>query len=84
VIENGAHKEDAMPEPPTLADRVTRLEETIAHQDHLIAQLSELVDAMRTEHDKAVARMGRQLAQFDARLEAPPADSLADEKPPHY
>lgn len=66
-----------------LRDRITRLEETIAHQSLTIEEMSTEIAAQWKTVDQLQARLDRLLEQFraleDATLEAPPVT-----RPPHY
>lgn len=68
------------------ADRQTRLEELLAHQQHLIDTLNAEAVEQRKEIDRltaSVARLEKQLkllAEFVERS----GEDLPHEKPPHY
>jgi SlyX protein len=66
-----------------LHDRVTRLEETIAHQNLTIEEMSSEIATQWKTIGQMQTRLERLLEQFraleDATLEAPPVT-----RPPHY
>ena len=66
-----------------LRDRVTRLEETIAHQSLTIEEMSSEIATQWKTIDQMQTKLDRLLEQFraleDATLEAPPIT-----RPPHY
>lgn len=82
----------AVPPNPTDADsqetslqRVTRLEETVAHQQHLLDQLNDVVIGLRRE----LADLAKQSAEQQSRLKTLMSDHSMiehdpDERPPHY
>jgi SlyX protein len=66
-------------------DRITRLEEALAHQSALLEELNEVVTAQATEIDlvnRRVAMLMQRAAEQEAdNLSGAP---LADQKPPHW
>ncbi len=65
-----------------LQDRLVKLEELFAHQEHSLGQLHEAVLKLRTEHDLLAAKYRERLTRLEALAEAQPMDP--NEKPPHY
>ncbi len=67
-------------------DRQTRLEELLAHQQHLIDALNTEVTKQQSELD----RLGRVVDKLEAKIELlvnlveRMGDDLPQEKPPHY
>lgn len=64
-------------------DRIVRLEETVAHQQATIEEMSRLL----TEHWKLIERLGHELRQLSERFEAVEDQAGAPEasqKPPHW
>jgi SlyX protein len=66
-------------------DRITRLEEAIAHQSTLVEELNEVVTGQATEIDL----LNRRVAMLMQRAAEQEADNLsgaplADQKPPHW
>ena len=60
------------------------IEETLAHQDQQISDLSEMIIAQNEEIAalrKQIAKMGGKIESLEDDLSGAPA---ADEKPPHY
>jgi SlyX protein len=66
-------------------DRITRLEEALAHQSALVEELNEVVTGQATEIDFLNRRMAM-LMQRAAEQEADNMSGapLADQKPPHW
>ena len=66
-------------------DRITRLEEALAHQSTLVEELNEVVTGQATEIDFLNRRMAM-LMQRAAEQEADNMSGapLADQKPPHW
>lgn len=66
-----------------LRDRITRLEETIAHQSLTIEEMSSEIATQWKTIDQMQVKLDRLVEQFraleDATLEAPPVA-----RPPHY
>ncbi len=68
-----------------LQDRVTQLEETLTHHEHLVEQLNQVVIQLRADLEKMQAENEEQsrhlkwLMQNNSIIEDSP-----DEKPPHY
>ncbi len=60
--------------------RLTKLEERAAHQDHLLAQLDEVVQ----EFSKRVESLERQLSEVVQSIGAEEPVGPADSPPPHY
>ena len=66
-----------------MSDRITALEETVAHQGKTIDDLSEQL----TEQWKVIDRMKRMLERLGERLETMESgsgDGVPVTKPPHY
>ena len=66
-------------------DRITRLEEAIAHQSALVEELNEVVTRQATEIDL----LNRRVSMLMQRAAEQEADNLsgapiADQKPPHW
>ena len=66
-------------------DRITRLEETLAHQGALVEELNEVVTGQATEIDL----LNRRVSMLMQRAAEQEADNLsgaplADQKPPHW
>ena len=66
-------------------DRITRLEETLAHQSALLEELNEVVTGQATEIDL----LNRRVAMLMQRAAEQEADNssgapLADQRPPHW
>ena len=66
-------------------DRITRLEETLAHQGTLVEELNEVVTGQATEIDL----LNRRVSMLMQRAAEQEADNLsgaplADQKPPHW
>ncbi len=66
-------------------DRITRLEEALAHQSALLEELNEVVTDQATEIDQLTRRVSM-LMQRAAEQEADNLSGapLADQKPPHW
>ena len=66
-------------------DRITALEESLAHQTRLTEELSDLV-AQHSEKIAALERRVRMLLERAAEAEADKGGGayFADERPPHY
>ena len=66
-------------------DRITRLEETLAHQSALLEELNEVVTGQATEIDLLDRRVAM-LMQRAAEQEADNSSGapLADQRPPHW
>ena len=66
-------------------DRLTRLEEHLAHQNTLVEELNEVVTEQRTEIDQLNRRVSM-LMQRAAEQEADNQSGapLADQRPPHW
>jgi len=74
-----------MPESSHLKDRVTRLEESFSHQEHLIEQLNKVVIQLREDIEKLESKHEVQKRHLTQLLEnVPVSENPADEKPPHY
>ena len=66
-------------------DRITRLEEALAHQSALLEELNEVVTAQATEIDllnRRVAMLMQRAAEQEA--DNSPGAPLADQRPPHW
>ena len=65
-------------------ERLTHLEERLAHQEHAVGQLSDVLHRQQAEIER-LATLCRQLGERLAALPQgdAPGDPL-DEKPPHY
>lgn len=73
-------------ESQSLSEKVVKLEELHAHQQHVVDQLSEMIRVMRTDMDgmrSAVDRLKHQVQFVQSSIPAEPR-SLEDDKPPHY
>lgn len=73
-------------ESQSLEEKVVKLEELHAHQQHVVDQLSEMIRVMRTDMDGmrlAVDRLKHQVQFVQSSIPAEPR-SLEDDKPPHY
>ena len=65
--------------------RLVRLEETVAHQDQLLAQLNESLTQLRDQHDLLKSQFERASTKVQWLMEnSNPGDDLPHEKPPHY
>ncbi len=73
-----------MPDNPSLADRVTKLEELLAHQEHQFQQLNESVLKLLVDHDRVKATLLQRIAQLETHADNQSASMDPDEKPPHY
>ncbi len=73
-----------MPDDPSIADRVTKLEELLAHQEHQFQQLNDSVLRLLADHDRVKATLLQRIAQLETQGENRPATFDPDEKPPHY
>ena len=66
-------------------DRITRLEEALAHQSALLEELNEVITGQTTEIDllnRRVAMLMQRAAEHEAdNLSGAP---MADQKPPHW
>lgn len=73
-----------MAEAPETTARIEALEIRIAHQDHTIGELNEMV----TEQWKQIERLTRKLAKFEEQLqeaiETRPGSTQPEPPPPHY
>lgn len=66
-------------------ERLTTIEETVAHQQRLLDELNGVVTAQRNEIDALVAgqlRLRQTVARMTQHFDG--AEDLPDEKPPHY
>lgn len=64
-------------------ERLTRIEERLAHQEHAAGELSDVLHRQQAEIER-LTMLIRQLAErLEALREAAPGNPL-DEKPPHY
>jgi len=66
-------------------DRITRLEEALAHQSALVEELNEVVTGQATEIDQ----LNRRVSMLMQRAAEQEADNLsgaplADQRPPHW
>ncbi len=68
-----------------LNDRITKLEISLAHVQHLLDQLNQVVTAQSLENQR-IERRFAQLQDQITRLKDKPHDTTdaLDEKPPHY
>lgn len=68
-----------------MTDRITALEETIAHLTHIVDDLSEVLARQDRELERLVRRVAL-LSQREAEREAEAGAQipLADQKPPHW
>ena len=76
---------ESEPNLAAIVQRVTKLEELISHQQHLIEQLNEVVLGLRLEFSS----MQRKFDEQQARLKTLTAQASfieddPDERPPHY
>ncbi len=65
----------------TATARVLRLEEKVAYQDKLIAELNEVVVALHRRSDELERRLGAAERTIRSELGA---REMPNEKPPHY
>jgi uncharacterized coiled-coil protein SlyX len=66
-------------------DRLVRIEETVAHQEHLLGQLNESLTHLRDQYDRLEKQLERASSQVQWLMEnSHPGDDLPHEKPPHY
>lgn len=68
-----------------MTDRITVLEETLAHQTHLVEELNDIVAAQANE----IGLLKRQVTILIRRMAEEEADSqsgiiVGDQPPPHY
>ncbi|WP_298495609.1 SlyX family protein [uncultured Maritimibacter sp.] len=75
----------SQPKPDPTSDRITDLEEQIAHLTRAIEDMSDVL----ARHDREMERVTRRLAMLMEREAAREADMggtipLADQKPPHW
>jgi uncharacterized coiled-coil protein SlyX len=70
-----------MPQVPTDEARLLKLEEKVAYQDKLIAELNEVVVSLHKKHDQLQARFT--IVETALRAELGLRD-VPNEKPPHY
>lgn len=67
-----------------IIDRFVDIESKLAHQEHTIAELNDVV----TKHQETLMQLERLYASLTERMaslaEAAPGGSTADERPPHY
>ena len=68
----------------TLQQRITQLEELIAHQDHRVDQLNEVVVGLRAESDRMQGTLARRIDQLESQLDGQASPMDPNEKPPHY
>ncbi len=73
-----------MPNDPSIADRVTKLEELLAHQEHQFQQLNDSVLELLADHDRVKATLLERIAQLETHADNQSASFDPDEKPPHY
>lgn len=67
------------------ADRLTKLEELLAHQQRLLDQLNAGVTELRDDADRLLAGQAKLKATVGRLVEFyEAAEGAADEKPPHY
>ena len=68
-----------------LNDRITKLEISLAHVQHLLDQLNQVVTAQSLENQRIERRLA-QLQDQITRLKEKPQDTTdpLEEKPPHY
>jgi uncharacterized coiled-coil protein SlyX len=69
-----------MPQPPEEA-RLLKLEEKVAYQDKLIAELNDVVVSLHRKHDQLQARFAVMEASLRSELDR---RDVPHEKPPHY
>ena len=68
----------------SLADRVTKLEELVSHQEHQFQQLNESVLKLVADHDRMKAALKQRIDQLESQLAGGSSEFDPDEKPPHY
>lgn len=73
-----------MSDEQLLTERVQRLEELVAHQEHTISQLNELVVELRADCEKLVKQFLASVDRLEADIESRLGGIDPDEKPPHY
>ncbi|QDU97605.1 SlyX family protein [Lignipirellula cremea] len=74
-----------MPEPNPLQDRVTKLEESTAHQEHLVEQLNQIVIQLRVDLERLESENREHRRQVKWLTENnTTSQEIVDEKPPHY
>ena len=73
-----------MPDDSSLADRVTKLEELLSHQEHQFQQLNESVLKLVADHDRVKAALQQRIDQLESQIDGRGEAFDADEKPPHY
>ena len=73
-----------MPNDPSIADRVTKLEELLAHQEHQFQQLNDSVLELLADHDRVKATLLERIAQLETHADNRSESFDPDEKPPHY
>lgn len=65
-------------------ERIERLEEHLAHQDRMIAELNETVAAQWTEIERLSLRLKALALRVEAVEERPQGAASAEPPPPHY
>lgn len=65
-------------------DKIIDLQTRIAHQEHTIAELNDVVTGQQTELAMLVAQVRALTDRVRALSEAVPASDSGDETPPHY
>jgi len=73
-----------MTHDPSLAARVTKLEELLAHQEHQFQQLNESVLVLAADHERVKAALLQRISQLESQANDQSASFDPDEKPPHY
>jgi len=65
-------------------ERIIRIETKIAHQEHTVADLNDVLTQQQSQIAQLEARVLALTERLRSLAEAMPADSPRDEKPPHY
>lgn len=73
-----------MGDSETLLLRITHLEERLAHNQHLIQQLNEVIVQLRMEMDAQQSVHRKKLAELKDLIDRRTGDDLPHDKPPHY
>ncbi len=74
-----------MPESNPLQDRVTQLEESFSHQEHLVEQLNQVVIQLRADLERLESENNEQRRQVKWLAENNSIiEDRTDEQPPHY
>lgn len=74
-----------MADPRPLDQRIQKLEELVAYQDHEIKQLNQVLIKLRSEYDHLVHRFSMHQERLKWLMDRHEEHrDLVDEKPPHY